>query len=255
MHGKKGVSMRLAWVAAIMGIALLTGQAFAEGQTVLKSEKEKISYIIGVNIGRNLKAQSVDVDPDIVSKGLKDVASGGKLLLTDDEMKETMTAFQQEMMKKREEEMKKVGEKNKAEGEAFLAANKKKPGVVTLPSGLQYKVITEGKGKTPKATDVVTVNYKGTLIDGTEFDSSYKHGEPVTFPVNGVIPGWTEALQLMKEGSKWEIYIPSNLAYGERGAGKVVGPDATLIFEVELLSVKEGEAANHGTKPPAHPGK
>jgi FKBP-type peptidyl-prolyl cis-trans isomerase FklB len=244
--------MRVALVAAILGITLLTSQAFAEEQTALKNEKEKVSYIIGVNIGRNLKAQSVEVDPDLVSKGMKDVASGGKLLMTDDEMKGTMEAFQKEMMKKHNEELKKVGEKNKVEGEAFLAANKKKPGVVTLPSGLQYKVITEGKGKSPKATDIVTVNYKGTLLDGTEFDSSYKRGEPATFPVNGVIPGWTEALQLMKEGSKWELFIPSNLAYGERGAGKAIGPNATLVFEVELLSVKEGEG--HATPPP-HPDK
>ncbi len=244
--------MKAALVAAIMGVALLTSQAFAGEQTSLKNEKEKVSYIIGVNIGRNLKAQSVEVDPDLVSKGMKDVASGGKLLMTDDEMKGTMEAFQKEMTTKHNEELKKVGEKNKAEGEAFLAANKKKPGVVTLPSGLQYKVITEGKGKAPKATDIVTVNYKGTLIDGTEFDSSYKRGEPATFPVNGVIPGWTEALQLMKEGSKWELYIPSNLAYGERGAGKTIGPNATLVFEVELLSVKEGEGH---TTPPPHPHK
>jgi FKBP-type peptidyl-prolyl cis-trans isomerase FklB len=215
----------------------------------LKTEKEKVSYIIGVNIGRNLKTQSVDVDPDMVSKGMKDVASSGKLLMTDEEMKATMTAFQQEMMKKRQEELEKVGGKNKAEGEAFLAANKKKPGVITLPSGLQYKVITKGKGKSPKATDKVTVNYRGTLIDGTEFDSSYKRGEPASFPVNGVIKGWTEALQLMKEGSKWELFIPPDLAYGEKGAGNVIGPNATLIFEVELLSV--GEGGDHGA-PPSH---
>jgi FKBP-type peptidyl-prolyl cis-trans isomerase FklB len=232
--------MRLTWVVALgIGIALLTGQAFAEEKPALKSEKEKVSYIIGVNIGRNLKAQSVDVDPDLVDRGLKDALSGGKILLTDEEMKTTMTALQQELMKKHEEELKKLAEKNKTEGEAFLAANKKKEGVVTLPSGLQYKVITEGKGKSPKATDTVTVNYTGKLINGTEFDSSYKRGQPATFALNGVIAGWTEALQLMKEGSKWELYIPANLAYGEKGAGNVIGPDSTLIFEVELLSVKE----------------
>jgi FKBP-type peptidyl-prolyl cis-trans isomerase FklB len=249
MHGKKGVSMRGAWVAAILGVVLLTSHAFAEEHAVLKTEKDKVSYIIGVNIGRNLKTQSVEVDPDMISRGMKDVASGAKLLMTDDEMKATMTEFQKEMMKKHEEELTKASERNKAEGEAFLAANKKKPGVVTLPSGLQYKVITKGKGRSPKETDTVTVNYKGTLLDGTEFDSSYKRGEPATFPVNGVIKGWTEALQLMKEGSKWELFIPSDLAYGEKGAGNVIGPDATLVFEVELLSVKEGE--HHGA-PPSH---
>jgi FKBP-type peptidyl-prolyl cis-trans isomerase FklB len=249
MHGKKGVSMRVAWAAAIVGIVLLTGHAFAEEQTALKTEKDKVSYIIGVNIGRNLKTQSVEVDPDMISRGMKDVASGAKLLMTDDEMKATMTAFQKEMMEKKAEEVKKLGEKNKAEGEAFLSANKRKPGVVTLPSGLQYKVITKGKGRSPKAADTVTVNYRGTLIDGSEFDSSYKRGEPATFPVNGVIKGWTEALQLMKQGSKWELFIPPVLAYGEKGAGNVIGPNATLVFEVELLSVKEGEG--HGA-PPSH---
>ncbi len=232
--------MRIGLIAAVLGFTLLAGQVYAEEQTALKSEKEKVSYIIGVNIGRNLKAQSIEVDPDLITKGLKDSISGAKLLMTDDEIKATMTAFQQEMMQKHEEETKKLAEKNKAEGEKFLAENKKKEGVKVLPSGLQYKVITEGKGKTPKLTDTVTVNYKGTLVDGTEFDSSYKRGQPATFPVNGVIAGWTEALQLMKEGSKWEVFIPANLAYGDKGAGNVIGPNATLIFEVELISVKEG---------------
>ena len=143
------------------------------------------------------------------------------------------------MMAKQQEMAKKLGEKNKAEGEAFLAENKKKEGVITLPSGLQYKVIKAGTGKKPKATDTVTVHYQGTLIDGKEFDSSYRRGQPVTFPVNGVIPGWTEALQLMEEGAKWQIFIPSSLAYGDRGAGRDIGPHATLIFEIELVSIQE----------------
>jgi FKBP-type peptidyl-prolyl cis-trans isomerase FklB len=146
-----------------------------------------------------------------------------------------MMAFQKEVMAKQAE----VAKKNKAEGEAFLAENKKKEGVKTTPSGLQYKVIKPGKGKKPKSSDTVTVNYRGTLIDGTEFDSSYKRGQPATFQVSGVIPGWTEALQLMEEGAKWQLFIPSNLAYGERGAGGVIGPNATLIFEVELISIQE----------------
>ena len=158
---------------------------------------------------------------------------------------EAMAAFKEEMMKKHEEELKKAAEKNKKEGEAFLAENKKKEGVVTLPSGLQYKVIKEGDGQMPKDTDMVTVNYRGTLVDGTEFDSSYKRGNPATFPVNGVIPGWQEALKLMKVGSKWQLFVPAGLAYGEKGAGSTIGPNATLIFEVELLSISEPGSEYH----------
>jgi len=159
--------------------------------------------------------------------------------LSDDTIKESMAVFQDEIMKKHEDELKKAAAQNKKEGEAFLAENKKKEGVVTLASGLQYKVIKEGDGKSPKETDTVTVNYQGTFIDGTEFDSSYKRNQPATFQVNGVIPGWTEALQLMKAGSKWQLYIPAGLAYGEQGAGRVIGPNATLIFDVELLSIDD----------------
>jgi len=162
--------------------------------------------------------------------------------MTEQEVRDTLAAFQKDMIAKQKERAKVLGEKNKKEGEAYLEANRKKKGVKVLPSGLQYKVITEGKGKTPKATDTVTVNYKGTLIDGTEFDSSYKKGQPATFPVNKVIPGWTESLQLMKEGSKWQIVVPPALAYKEMGAGNMIGPDATLIFEIELISVKPAEA-------------
>jgi FKBP-type peptidyl-prolyl cis-trans isomerase FklB len=159
--------------------------------------------------------------------------------MTDQDMIETMTAFQKEVMAKQQEAVKKLGEKNKAEGEAFLAENKKKEGVTTLPSGLQYKAVKAGSGKKPKATDTVTVHYRGTSIDGTEFDSSYRRGQPVSFPVNGVIPGWTEALQLMEEGAKWQVFIPSGLAYAERGAGREIGPNAALIFEIELISIQE----------------
>ena len=158
--------------------------------------------------------------------------------MTEQEMKETLTGLQKELIEKQAERNKQIAEKNKKEGEAFLAANKTKEGVKTLPDGLQYKVIKEGTGKTPTEKDSVVCNYRGTLTDGTEFDSSYKRGQPATFPVKGVIPGWTEALKMMKEGSKWELFIPSNLAYGERGAGNVIGPNATLIFEIELISVK-----------------
>lgn len=220
----------------ILGILFLVSQVNAQENLVLKNQKDKISYIIGMDIGTNLKKQSIDIDSNILAKGVKDALAGTKPLLTEQEIQETMMAFQKEMMAKQEE----IGKKNKKEGEAFLAENKKKEGVKTLPSGLQYKVIKAGTGKKPKLSDTVTAHYRGTLIDGTEFDSSYKRGQPATFPVSGgMIPGWTEALQLMEEGAKWQLFIPSNLAYGERGAGGVIGPNATLIFEVELISVQE----------------
>jgi FKBP-type peptidyl-prolyl cis-trans isomerase len=223
---------------AMCAAVALSGAAFAADAPELKGDKEKLSYSIGMDIGGNLKRGSVEVDPDMLAKGLKDSYGGGKTLLTEDEARQTLQTAQKALMAKQAEEKLKIGEKNKADGEKFLAENAKKEGVKTLPSGLQFREITPGKGKSPKATDTVTTHYKGTLIDGTEFDSSYKRGEPVSFPVSGVIAGWTEALQLMKEGAKWQLFIPSNLAYGERGAGRDIGPNATLIFEVELISVK-----------------
>jgi FKBP-type peptidyl-prolyl cis-trans isomerase FklB len=219
-------------VIAALGILFLAFQVSAEENLVLKNQKDKVSYIIGTEIGKNFKKQSVDIDPDVLTRGIKDAISGGKSLLTEQEIQETMATFQKEMMAK-------LGEKNKKEGEGFLAENKKKEGVKTLPSGLQYKVIKAGTGKKPKINDTVTTHYRGTLIDGTEFDSSYRRGQPVSFPVSGVIPGWTEALQLMEEGAKWQLFIPPILAYGERGMGGVIGPDATLIFEIELISIQK----------------
>ncbi len=229
--------MRLA-LSVILGVVLLAGQATAEEKALLQTQKEKQSYSMGVDIGKRLKAQSIEVDTDSFSLGLKDALSGNKTLLTEEEIKESLSALQKELMEKQAERTKMLGEKNKKEGEAFLEENKKKEGVITLPSGLQYKVIKEGTGKQPSADSTVETNYRGTLIDGSEFDSSYKRGQTATFPVNGVIQGWTEALQLMKEGAKWQLFVPANLAYGERGAGNVIGPNATLIFEVELISVK-----------------
>ena len=223
---------------AMCAAVALSGAAFAADTPELKSEKEKISYSIGMDIGGNLKRGSVEVDPDLLAKGLKDSYGGGKTILTEDEARKTITDFQKTLMAKQAETMHKLAEKNKADGEKFIAENAKKEGVKTLPSGLQFKEIAPGTGKSPKATDTVTTHYKGTLIDGTEFDSSYKRGQPATFQVSGVIPGWTEALQLMKEGAKWQLVVPSNLAYGEKGAGREIGPNATLIFEVELISVK-----------------
>jgi FKBP-type peptidyl-prolyl cis-trans isomerase FklB len=201
--------------------------------TQLKDQKDKVSYSIGMQIGFNLGRQKVDINPDILAAGIKD-ALAGKPQLTTDQVKEIMSQFEKDM----EQKQKQVGEKNKAEGEKFLEDNKKKPGVKTTASGLQYKVEKEGTGPQPKATDMVTVNYRGTLIDGTEFDSSFKRNQPATFPVNGVIKGWTEALQLMKKGAKYQLFIPANLAYGERAMGPDIGANSTLIFDVELMDVK-----------------
>ena len=226
-------------LTAILSIMLIAGYADAGDKTALKNEKDKVSYSIGTQIGNNFKNQSMDVDVDLLAKGIKDALSGGKLLMTEKEIKETITALQKDMMAKQAERMKVVAEKNRKEGEAFLADNKKKEGVKTTPSGLQYKVIKDGNGPTPKMADTVAVNYRGTLINGTEFDSSYKREEPATFPVNSVIPGWTEAMQMMKVGSKWHLFVPANLAYGEQGAGPQIGPNSTLIFEVELTAINK----------------
>jgi FKBP-type peptidyl-prolyl cis-trans isomerase len=205
----------------------------------LKTQKDKASYAIGLNIGKSMHKDSVEVDTSILLRGLKDGLAGSKPLLTDDEARAAMVTLQTDLRKKQEEKMLVQGEANKKDGEAFLAENKTKDGVVTLPSGLQYKILKEGTGPKPTATDTVVCNYKGTLLDNTEFDSSYKRGQPATFPVGGVIKGWTEALQLMPVGSKWQLFIPSELAYGARGGpGGGIGPNATLVFEVELMSVQ-----------------
>jgi len=204
----------------------------------LTTQKDKFSYALGMNLGTSLHRQSVAVDPNILLRGLKDALAGGKTALTEDQARAALTEVQNDLRKKQQEQMQQAGEANKKEGEAFLAANQGKDGIVTLPSGLQYKILTQGTGPKPAASDSVVCNYRGTLINGTEFDSSYKRGQPATFTVGGVIKGWTEALQLMPVGSKWQLFIPSNLAYGERAPGPEIGPDSTLIFEVELLSIQ-----------------
>ncbi len=222
----------------VVGIFLLVPALLcSQGKEPIKTQKDKVSYSIGLDFGKNMKSQSVQLNLDILLRGIRDGLAETTPALTETEMRECMTTFQKEMMTKMQEKAKVTGEKNKKEGDAFLAENKKKPGVVTLPSGLQYKILKDGIGKSPKATDTVTVNYRGTLISGKEFDSSYKRGTPATFPLNGVIPGWTESVQKMKVGSKWQLFIPPNLAYGENGPGDI-GPNATLVFEVELLEVK-----------------
>jgi FKBP-type peptidyl-prolyl cis-trans isomerase FklB len=204
----------------------------------LDTQKDKESYAIGMSFGSSLRKQSVEVETDILIRGMKDSLAGGKTLLTDDEQKAVLTTLQADIRKKQEEKMAQAGEGNIREGQEFLAANKSKGGIVTLPSGLQYKILQAGTGPKPTTTDSVVCNYRGTLINGTEFDSSYKRGQPATFPVSGVIKGWTEALQLMPVGSKWQLFVPADLAYGARGAGPGIGPNSTLIFEVELISIQ-----------------
>ena len=237
------------FLAVALGTGLLIGTALAQDEKgasppapALKDSKQKVSYGIGLNIGRSMKSQAVDVDADVLARGIKDALTGGKPLLSDQELKETMMALQQELEGRQREMVAKqagaskgLAEKNKKEGDAFLAANSKKPDIKTLPSGLQYKVVKEGTGPIPKATDEVKTNYRGTLIDGTEFDKN----EGATFPVNRVIAGWTEALQLMKVGSKWQLFVPAELAYGPTQRSETIGPNATLIFDIELLGIEQ----------------
>lgn len=229
--------MKLKYLTPLAALALVA-PALADHPNVLKDQRDKASYSIGVNIGSGIKANALDLNTDALMAGVQDGISGAKPQLTDKEREETLMAFEQDMMKKETERLKELAEKNKKEGTAFLAANKAKEGVKTLPSGLQYKVLAEGNGAQPKPTDQITVNYRGTLLDGTEFDNSYKRGEPATLQLNGVIKAWSEALPLMKTGAKWELFVPADLAYGEKGAGRAIGPNSTLIFEVELLSIK-----------------
>lgn len=214
----------------------------ASAAMTLDSEEKRVSYGMGIGLGQRIKQESFTIDADAFSQGVKDAIEGAEQLMTQEEIMQEMQAFQQQQIAKQQEEAGKAAEQNKLEGEAFLAENGAKDGVMTTESGLQYKVITAGTGAKPTATDTVEVHYAGTLIDGTEFDSSYTRGATVSFPVNGVIPGWTEALQLMSVGSKWQLFIPSVLAYGPGGTGGgPIGPNATLIFDVELVSIKGSE--------------
>jgi len=233
-------------ILSIIALSLVS-VAFGEDKPAqFKDQKDKFSYAIGLNIGMNFQRQHVDVNPDIVLSGLKD-GIAGKPQMTTDQIRDTMMAFEKDMQQKQAE----VGKKNAADAQKFLDDNKKKSDVKTTASGLQYKVIKEGSGTPPKASDTVTVNYRGTLIDGTEFDSSFKRGQPATFPVSGVIKGWTEALQLMKPGSKYQLFIPPDLAYGEHSPTPTIPPNSALIFEVELMSVQAGPAA--ASTPPTAP--
>jgi len=232
----------------LLGVCAAMHAEEPKPESTLKTPKEKIGYAIGVDIGTNLKHLVEEIDVNALTTGFKDSITAGKMQMTQPEMQEVLTGLQASMQKKMAEKAKNAGETNLKAGEAFLAENKKKEGVTELPSGLQYKVIKEGAGEMPKATDTVSTHYKGTLIDGTEFDSSYKRGQPATFPVGGVIAGWTEALKLMKVGSKWQLFIPSKLGYKEQGAGEKIGPNAVLIFDIELISIGEPKAAPAPTK-------
>lgn len=204
-----------------------------------ETQTDRVSYAIGLNLGRNLKSDEISCSVDYLMRGLEDGLEGTTSLLSNEEIQAAMQALQQEVSARQQAAAGAAASTNESEGEAFLVANGQKAGVTTLPSGLQYEVVEQGTGPSPKATDTVSVHYSGTLIDGTKFDSSYDRGQPATFPVTGVIPGWTEALQLMNVGAKWKLYIPSKLAYGERGTqGGPIGPNATLIFDVELLGIE-----------------
>jgi FKBP-type peptidyl-prolyl cis-trans isomerase FklB len=222
--------------ATLLLVAIAAGCTAEDAVVKLDQPKQRISYTIGLNIGRDFVSQDVEIDTAALMAGVRDGLGGQTPRLSDDEMLAEVKSFREAMMAKQEAKQKEVAAKNLSEGAAFLAKNAKEPGVVVRESGLQYKVLKEGTGPLPTADSIVSVHYRGTLLDGSEFDSSYERNEPLTLPVGGVIPGWTEALTLMKEGSKWQLYIPAALAYGEAGAPPAIGPNATLLFEVELLS-------------------
>jgi len=245
----------------LLGVSVAMTLSAAE--TALKDQKDKVSYSIGMDIGRNIKRQSLELNVDALSSGIRDMLSGGKTALTDDEAREVMMAFSAEMRNKQQEQSKVAADKNKKEGEAFLAENKKKEGIKTLqvklPGGtnaeLQYKILTQGSGPKPTTNDTVVTHYRGTLIDGTKFDSSYDRGEPATFPVTGVIKGWTEALLNMPVGSKWQLFIPSELAYGATGTRGPIGPNATLLFDIELIGIGDKTKPQGATGQTSQPGQ
>jgi len=221
-----------------LSLGLLLAATTVQAADKLETQEQKVGYALGMNIGANMKRQNLELDPEQVAAGLVAAYKGGKTLLTEEEMAAVLTAFQQQMQQKMQEQQAKLSAENLDKAKAYLAENGKKEGVVTTESGLQYKVLSSGAGNSPTAESTVKVHYRGTLIDGTQFDSSYDRGEPAEFPVTGVIPGWTEALQLMKVGDKWQLVIPPELAYAERGAPPVIPPNAALVFEVELLEVR-----------------
>lgn len=231
--------------AVLVGCNEKAPQAEQTAALALETDGQRVSYAMGSGLGERLKQETFTIDLDAFAAGMKHAINGSEALMTQEEVVSTMQNFQQQQMAKQQEELQAQAEKNRQEGETFLAENASKEGVVTTESGLQYKVLTEGTGAKPSDSDTVEVHYRGTLINGTEFDSSYSRNSTVTFPVNGVIPGWVEALQLMPIGSKWQLFIPSDLAYGPGGTGGsgVIGPNTTLIFDVELIAIKGDETA------------
>lgn len=226
------------WAIGVLVMIIFANVCSAEDILTLTDEKDRINYSIGFQMGGDFKAQGMEIKPEVFLKGIEDALSGAQPLMTSKEMRVTLIDFKKMVLAAQNEQKKAISEKNLKEGQDFLAENAKKEGVTTLPSGLQYRILKEGEGINPKPTDTVTVHYRGTLIDGTEFDSSYSRNEPATFRADRVIAGWKEALPLMNTGAKYELFIPSNLAYGERGGGSKIGPNRTLLFEVELLSVQ-----------------
>ncbi|WP_321533082.1 FKBP-type peptidyl-prolyl cis-trans isomerase [uncultured Desulfuromonas sp.] len=238
--------MRL-WIVMLVGVALVLGGCKTEQteskEVSVETLQQRVSYSVGLDVARNFKENEFELDTDLILQGIKDAQSGAQPRMSEEQIASTMEEFQQHMMEQYQQRMAKQSTENATKEADFLAENSKKEGVVTLESGLQYKVVEAGSGASPTAEDTVRVDYRGTLLDGTEFDSSYKRGEPAEFQVNRVIPGWTEALQLMKEGATWELYIPAKLAYGERGMGQVIAPNSMLIFEVKFHSIVDGEEA------------
>ena len=228
--------MKMKLVAIAISLAMSTAIA-ATDAPALNTEMDKLSYSIGSDLGKNFKRQGIEINPVVMSKGIQDGMSGGTLLMTEQQMKDVLNKFQKDLMAKRTADFNKKALENKSKGEAFLSQNKSKPGVVVLADGLQYKIITAGTGEKPTKEDTVTVEYTGKLIGGEVFDSTEKTGKPATFKLSQVIPGWTEALQLMPAGSTWEVYVPASLAYGSRNVGGPIGPDETLIFNIHLISV------------------
>ena len=240
----KKITLALTILVLLAASGCKKSSATASGKALtLDTQKKKASYALGSDIGQNFKKLGIAIDSASMTRGIEDTMSGAKQLMTAEEMQKTLNDLRQNIVKGQETAKQKIAESNRKIEEEFLAANAKKEGVKSTASGLQYKIVTNGKGPKPKATDTVKVHYRGTLVNGTEFDSSYKRGQPVTFPVTGVIKGWTEALQLMNTGSKWELYIPSSLGYGDQGAANVIPPGSTLIFEVELLGIEKPAAA------------